>query len=80
MCYQYLVFYSSWLHGSRKPSKFLDYIGKFLNPVFLVLLGIVVLLAFIHPMGGVSHAPVSAQYKEGALLKGFIDGYNTLTL
>ena len=29
-------------------------------------------------MGGVSHAPVSAQYKEGALLKGFIDGYNTL--
>ena len=29
-------------------------------------------------MGGVSHAPVTPQYKDGALLKGFIDGYNTL--
>lgn len=72
-----LFFLVAWFFA-RKPSKILDYIGKFLNPVFLVLLGIVVLLAFIHPMGGVSHAPVSAQYKEGALLKGFIDGYNTL--
>ena len=72
-----LFFLVVWFFA-RKPSKILDYIGKFLNPVFLVLLGIVVLLAFIHPMGGVSHAPVSAQYKEGALLKGFIDGYNTL--
>ena len=44
---------------SRKPSKILDYIGKFLNPVFLVLLGIVVVLAFIKPMGGISHAPVA---------------------
>lgn len=72
-----LFFLVAWFFA-RKPSKILDYIGKFLNPVFLVLLGIVVLLAFIHPMGGVSHAPVSAHYKEGALLKGFIDGYNTL--
>lgn len=72
-----LFFLVVWFFA-RKPLKILDYIGKFLNPVFLVLLGIVVLLAFIHPMGDVSHAPVSAQYKEGALLKGFIDGYNTL--
>lgn len=72
-----LFFLAAWFF-SRRPSKILDYIGKFLNPVFLVLLGIVVLLAFIHPMGGVSHAPMSAQYKDGALLKGFIDGYNTL--
>lgn len=63
---------------SRKPSKILDYIGKFLNPVFLVLLGIVVVLAFIKPMGGISHAPVSANYSDSVLLKGFIDGYNTL--
>ncbi|QUX17979.1 branched-chain amino acid transport system II carrier protein [Staphylococcus haemolyticus] len=72
-----LFFLIAWFF-SRKPSKILDYIGKFLNPVFLVLLGIVVVLAFIKPMGGISHAPVSANYSDSVLLKGFIDGYNTL--
>lgn len=72
-----LFFGVAWLF-SRKPSKILDYIGKFLNPVFLILLGIVVVLAFIRPMGGISHAPVSADYSNSVLLKGFIDGYNTL--
>lgn len=36
------------------------------------------MLAFIRPMGGISHAPVSADYSNSVLLKGFIDGYNTL--
>ncbi|MEJ8514981.1 branched-chain amino acid transport system II carrier protein, partial [Staphylococcus capitis] len=54
-----LFFGGAWLF-SLKPYKILDYIGKFLNPVFLILLGIVVVLAFIRPMGGISHAPVSA--------------------
>lgn len=72
-----LFFVIAWFFA-RKPSKILDYIGKFLNPVFLILLGIVVLLAFIRPMGGISHAPVSADYSHSVLLKGFIDGYNTL--
>ena len=71
-----LFFLIAWF--SQEPSKILDYIGKFLNPVFLVLLGIVVVLAFIKPMGGISHAPVSANYSDSVLLKGFIDGYNTL--
>ena len=77
--YLSLVFCSLlWLGSLRKPSKILDYIGKFLNPVFLILLGIVVVLAFIHPMGGMSHAPISPDYNKSVLLKGFIDGYNTL--
>ena len=53
-----LFFIVAWFFA-RKPSKILDYIGKFLNPVFLILLGIVVVLALIHPMGGMSHAPIS---------------------
>ena len=72
-----LFFLIAWFF-SRKPSKILDYIGKFLNPVFLVLLGIVVVLAFIKPMGGISHTLISANYSNSVLLKGFIDGYNTL--
>ncbi|MBL7564547.1 branched-chain amino acid transport system II carrier protein [Staphylococcus saccharolyticus] len=72
-----LFFVIAWLFA-HKPSKILDYIGKFLNPVFLILLGIVVLLAFIRPMDGIGHAPVSGDYSNSVLLKGFIDGYNTL--
>ena len=72
-----LFFIVAWFFA-RKPSKILDYIGKFLNPVFLILLGIVVVLALIHPMGSISHAPISPDYNKSVLLKGFIDGYNTL--
>lgn len=57
---------------------FLEYIGKFLNPVFLVLLAIILLFAFIHPLGGISDAPISKQYQSHALFNGFLDGYNTL--
>ncbi|MCI2804610.1 branched-chain amino acid transport system II carrier protein [Staphylococcus pettenkoferi] len=72
-----LFFVVAWFFA-RRPSKILDYVGKFLTPVFLVLLAIVVVLALIHPLGSVSHAPVSADYHHSATLKGFIEGYNTL--
>ncbi|WP_414048980.1 branched-chain amino acid transport system II carrier protein [Macrococcus animalis] len=71
-----LFFIVAWFFA-RKPSKILDYIGKFLNPLFLILLGGLFLLAFINPMGSLN-APIQPDYKEGALLKGFVDGYNTL--
>lgn len=73
-----LLFFAIAWFFARRPSKILDYIGKFLNPVFLILLGILMVLAFIHPMGSISAAPIQPDYQKGALLKGFIDGYNTL--
>lgn len=72
-----LFFLVAWMF-SRKPSKILDYIGKFLNPVFLFLLGVLMLLAFIKPMGSIGSAPIQVDYQSNAVLKGFIDGYNTL--
>lgn len=72
-----LFFLVAWMF-SRKSSKILDYIGKFLNPVFLLLLGVLMLLAFIKPMGSIGSAPIQVDYQSNAVLKGFIDGYNTL--
>lgn len=72
-----IFFVIAWLF-SRKPSKILDYIGKFLNPVFLFLLGVLMLLAFIKPMGNIESAAIQSDYQSNAVLKGFIDGYNTL--
>lgn len=63
---------------SRKPSKLLDYVGKFLNPLFLVLLGSLLLLGFLNPLGSVQHAPIQESYQASPFFTGFLEGYNTL--
>lgn len=72
-----LFFLTAWFF-SRKPTKILNYVGKFLNPVFLTLLGILLLLAFITPLGSVASAPVGEAYSLNPFFKGFTEGYNTL--
>lgn len=72
-----LFFATAWWFA-RKPSKLLDYIGKFLNPLFLVLLGILLTIAFIHPMGSVHQAAIGKIYQSSAFMTGFTQGYNTL--
>ena len=63
---------------ARKPTKLLDYIGKFLNPLFLVLLAVILITAFTHPMGAISAGKVSGDFNHAAFLTGFTQGYNTL--
>lgn len=63
---------------SRKPTKLLDYVGKFLNPLFLLLLGIILVLAFLTPLGTIATAPVQETYQSQAFFTGFTEGYNTL--
>lgn len=73
-----ILFFSAAWWFARKPSKLMAYIGKFLNPIFLVLLGILLLVAFLHPIGSVAVMPVSATYQQNAFMTGFTQGYNTL--
>lgn len=72
-----LFFIIAWAF-SRKPSKLLDYVGKFLNPLFLFLLAILIALAFISPLGNIHSAAISPTYLESPFFKGFTEGYNTL--
>lgn len=72
-----LFFFTAW-RLSRRPTKILDYVGKFLNPAFLILLGILLVLAFIHPLGAIDQATVQPSYQEHAFFTGFTQGYNTL--
>lgn len=72
-----LFFAAAWWF-SRKPSKILDYVGKFLNPLFLVLLGVLLLFVFLKPLGTVSDITVQANYQSDAFFTGFTNGYNTL--
>ena len=63
---------------SLKPGKLLTYVGKVLNPLFLLFLGILLFVAVLFPIGGL-HAlnPVSG-YEKGSFLKGIFEGYNTM--
>ncbi|MGO3790769.1 MAG: branched-chain amino acid transport system II carrier protein [Enterococcus gilvus] len=72
-----LFFVAAWAF-SRKPSKLLVYVGKFLNPVFLVLLGVLLAFAFFKPMGSISAAVVQPTYQQNVFITGFTQGYNTL--
>lgn len=73
-----LLFFALAWWVSRKPTKLLDYVGKFLNPLFLLLLGILLLFAFLNPMGTVSSADVAVSYDTHPFFTGFTQGYNTL--
>lgn len=73
-----IVFFATAWWFARKPSKLLDYIGKFLNPLFLILLSILLIIAFIHPMGAIHQATIGESYQGSAFMTGFTQGYNTL--
>lgn len=62
---------------ARKPSKLMTYVGKWLTPIFLILLGILVVAAFVKPMGNLNLLP-QGQYANNPVLTGFTEGYNTM--
>ncbi len=54
-----------------------DWIGKYLNPLFLFLLVVILIIALIMPMGSLDQ-PVNSAYQANAFFTGFINGYNTM--
>ncbi|MCH5464186.1 branched-chain amino acid transport system II carrier protein [Levilactobacillus tujiorum] len=71
-----LFFVVAWLLA-RNPGKLMTYIGKWLTPIFLILLGLLILATFIKPMGGFDF-PARGAYVTSPLATGFTEGYNTL--
>lgn len=73
-----ILFFGISLIFALRPGKLLTWIGKVLTPLFLCLIGVLILVSLIHPMGRVADASVQAAYAGGALTKGFTEGYNTM--
>ncbi|WP_414838961.1 branched-chain amino acid transport system II carrier protein [Carnobacterium sp. TMP28] len=73
-----LAFFGSALLLSLKPTKILVYVGKVLNPLFLVFLSVLMLTAFIKPLGGILKAPITGDYVTAPFASGFTEGYNTM--
>ncbi|WP_018659751.1 branched-chain amino acid transport system II carrier protein [Allofustis seminis] len=63
---------------SRTSSSALHYVAKFLNPLCLVALGILLTLSIVHPMGSVQDLPAQGVYQTKPFVTGFLGGYNTL--
>ena len=61
-----------------KQSTILSSIGKVLNPLFLVLLFSVFLLAAHSPMGAAKNQSATAAYQTMPFFNGFLQGYNTM--
>ena len=73
-----LVFFALVLYFSIKKAKLIDTIGKFMTPLFLILLSILLIFTIFKPMGPVGMNLPTAKYVSNALAVGFVDGYNTL--
>ncbi|WP_303973905.1 branched-chain amino acid transport system II carrier protein [Streptococcus merionis] len=75
--YSVFFFALAWIM-SRRATKLLDYVGKYLNPAFLVVLGILLIMVVVTPMGASSQAMVQEAYQSNAFATGVLEGYNTL--
>ena len=75
-----LVFFAIVLYFSLKPGGIMTWIGKWLNPVFLLFLAVLVIAALLKPITGVSAVTPATGYETGggAFFRGFLEGYNTL--
>ncbi|MED3854991.1 branched-chain amino acid transport system II carrier protein [Priestia megaterium] len=61
---------------SLNPTKIIDVVGKFLTPIKLTFIGLLVVVAVIHPIGKVQ-TPAEG-YTSHVFFKGFQEGYLTL--
>ncbi|WP_026886337.1 branched-chain amino acid transport system II carrier protein [Clostridium beijerinckii] len=73
-----LAFFAFTVYFSLKPGQILDWVGKYLTPIFLVLLSILLIATFVSPMGQASQFPAQGNYATQPLFTGLLDGYNTM--
>lgn len=73
-----LVFFAVTGVAALRPGRLVDWVGRYLTPVFLVLLGALLVAAVVRPMGPASGASPTAAYDGHPATQGFLDGYSTM--
>ncbi|PAV28238.1 branched-chain amino acid transport system II carrier protein [Virgibacillus profundi] len=71
-----LLFFAVALLFSLYPAKIVNNIGKILAPGLVVLLLVLLVMAFVNPMG--SMGTPQEGYTSGSFVTGFLEGYNTM--
>lgn len=72
------VFFALAFAFSYRENDILSNVGKVLNPMFLALLFLMFLVAFLRPMGNPMSAPATSAYLHSSFVNGFLQGYNTM--
>lgn len=73
-----LAFFTAALLFSLYPGKILTWIGKILNPFFLLFLGVLIAVALTNPSGRISELEPLGGYADSPFFTGFLEGYNTM--
>lgn len=73
-----LVFFALVLLFSLRPANITVWIGKIINPLFLIFLAILLIVALLNPSTSVSAVEPDAAYQSSALFSALIEGYSTM--
>jgi len=71
-----LVFFGLSMVLALYPGKLLDIVGKVLTPIMMLLLGLLAVSVFLSPSVDVAQAV--GEYRSAPLIKGLLEGYNTM--
>ena len=72
------IFFGIVYFFSTREGNITTIIGKILNPLFLLLLFVIFLLAFISPLGSATTTTATSAYLTSSFTNGFLEGYNTM--
>lgn len=72
------VFFGLVLVFSLRPGKITVWIGKIINPIFLVFLFILIIVALLKPSIAISEVAPTEAYQEQAFVSSILEGYNTM--
>lgn len=73
-----LFFFAFVLFFSLRPAEITVWIGKIINPLFLVFLTVLVVTALLNSGTAISGIQPTSAYENGALFSAFIEGYGTM--
>lgn len=78
-----LIFFGLSYFLAVKPSQIADYIGKYLTPILISVLGILIVVSFINPIGGLGEPrnaseTINNAFKDSPFVAGLIQGYGTM--
>ena len=78
LCIFSALFFAVVLFFSLRPSGIMTWIGKILNPLFLIVLAVLAITALVNPMGDIAAGVSTGNYVDMSFFQGFLEGYNTL--
>lgn len=73
-----LVFFAFVMYFSLRPGKITVWIGRVINPLFLVFLAILIIVALVNPGAPMSEVEPIEAYQNNAFFNGLIEGYGTM--